>query len=196
MSEEAPNRTGEPSVQDRNLLIQLHTTEYMALTTRATYLIAIMAAVWTLAVIYLGLVGQLASAQKLSRFKLYWGSGIVLQLVVVVWAQLLLEQYRLVLYVEENLKPTARKIIGGDFPFWEYEKFETKERGAFPYWEILPPLGTFAAFVAVLIHLWPLMGIDFGGVIANAGLLAWMTSVVLQAAKARRRWESINARTA
>src|SRR6266566_1725056 len=50
MSEEAPNRTGEPSVQDRNLLIQLHTTEYMALTTRATYLIAIMAAVWTLAV--------------------------------------------------------------------------------------------------------------------------------------------------
>src|SRR5258707_1254022 len=128
----------QPSPDAAASLVQLHSAEYEALMTRATYFITIMATIWPLMILFLTLVigGWKPSGVSLGtalnslrsrgagRSVFVWGNLFVVQIMLLVWAQLLLEQYTIVFYLESDLRRTIQnQELAGSFQFWNYERF-------------------------------------------------------------------------
>ncbi len=193
------------------LLIQPHIAEYEALMTRATYFITIMAGIWPLVLIFLGVSIQFWKTQNVSlnvawnnllqnhgqRAAMLWGTDAALQIVFLAWAQILSEQYNIVRYIEFDLRRLVRRVTR-DPAFWQYEAFLTKQRGAKnsapPTWmELAVSIGAGILIVILVFVLWPVSRWkqwDWIGLIANLMLFLFLLTMSVKAVRARRDWET------
>jgi hypothetical protein len=195
----------------RQLLTQLHSVEYQALTTRATYFITLMAGVFPLIGIYLALVIQLWRPSGISlsvafdsllqyqgrRACLLWGNLLVLQVMLFWWGQFLVEQYKIVLYVETDLRAKLRDLVQ-DRRFWGYEGFLMRGRNEFfaTWWERCAVVGAGLGIATACIVLvaWPhstwSKRWDSIGVGLNCFLWSRLYSLSREASLIRRKWQT------
>src|SRR5208282_5722960 len=97
----------EPNPQ----LLNIHLSEYQALTNKATYFIVISAGLWPVIGLYLTVVATLWSHFAGNPYGLsgvIWLSAVVVQVTLFVWTNLLWDQYTIVLYIETRLRPLIR----------------------------------------------------------------------------------------
>jgi hypothetical protein len=187
-------------------LVQLHSVEYEALMTRATYFITIMATIWPLLILFLTLViaawkpTGVSMSMALSSLRspgaertvFVWGNLLVIHVMLIAWAQILLQQYTIVLYLESGLRQTIEKQeLAGRFQFWNYERFLMRRLGTgSTWWELLPAIGLGTTILSLAYVLRPLSKGDYVGVCANtsASLLLFIISGL--AIMTRRRWQN------
>src|SRR5579863_6500093 len=117
-----PNETSQ-----REALRQLYTAEYTALMTRSNYFVTFQVSFWSLMAVYIGLAVRWIDQDKMSllqavsnlssnpieRMFAVWGNLLVLGLMLKGSAQFVVEQYRIILYIEREL---AEKIADLGFP--------------------------------------------------------------------------------
>jgi hypothetical protein len=163
------------------LLIQLHVAEYQALTTRATSFITLMAGIWTLVLLYVAFAAQVPMSFPRPLF--WWGSGVILQTMIIFWAQFLVEQYQIVRYLEAQLHPLVQSAVG-DAMFWQYEPSLAKGRTKAPIlWEYAAAFGVAVAMILVSFIRFPFSPWDYAGLVINVGLLcalSFKTSVAIK----------------
>lgn len=174
-------------------ILQVHTAEYAALTTRATYYVVLGSAIWALIVPFLILVVQVWQAPLwqgvLGQMALAWGSALLVQVIMVNAANVLLEQYMIVLYVETDLRSRIRALVG-DESVWGYEQFLSRRRGTGPaFWELgIPILGVVPPAVVVLLRRAQWSSLDYvglgGAVVLVIGLLLTSRKVI----QTRGKW--------
>jgi hypothetical protein len=184
------------------LLIQAHTNEYQALYTRATYFITLSSSVWPLIILYLtfvALIWNLLPPKPWRAPVLTWTSGVVVQVILVVWVNLMLEMYRVILYIEKYLRPLVQDLVGTP-GFWLYEPLLMLQRRASPFaawWEFVVPGAMSiallaAALIRILSHGWLMW--DSVGLPCNMGVLVLLSLHSLAAVKTRRAWEAAEPR--
>ena len=179
MSPESEHQGSAGSPDVNGFLIQAHMAEYQALTTRATYMITLMAGIWPLVLVAIALAAQLW--RSFPRPFLLWGSGVVLQTMLIFWTQLLIEQYQIVRYVEAELRPLIQPLVG-EAPFWQYEPWLAKGRTKAPiFWEYSVVIGVAVAVIIAAIVSFPFSTWDYMGLAAN---LCFLTAVAIKTAAA------------
>jgi hypothetical protein len=178
-------------------LLQLHIAEYEALTTRASYSMAMQAGLIALApgfaVLDYYLYQVLASAQGKSLIS--WGTVFVLHLVALIWANMMLEQFSMVRYIECYLRPRIQDTVG-DERFWLYEPYLIKHRPVNTIWGHYSMVGTSLMVLAtlVLIRLKSFSRWDAGGLAINAALLIILFRMSKGIPKLQRAWTKCNQR--
>jgi hypothetical protein len=183
-----------PAVQpqrdaDHEGIIQLHAAEYMALTTRVTYVDLFSATVWGLIVAFITIVAN--SWERIAaRGVLVWTSVIAIQLMLIVISSFMQDHYAIVLYLETDLR---RLVVesGIDLEFWSYEKFLAKRRTSAvstPWEWTIPPL----ALVPIALALWSRWyrwhPWDCLGLIASALALPILILYSVNLIKMRGKW--------
>ena len=187
-----------PAPRNDSLLVQVHTNEYQALYTRATYFITLSSGVWPLIILYLTLVALIWSLLPPTAWRapvLVWVSGIIVQGILLIWVSLLSEMYRIVLYIEKYLRPLVQDSVGTS-GFWLYEPLQMlKRRGSrfSTWWEFSVPIGMFTALLTVglgRLFSGSLVVWDYVGASANLGVWALLSLNSLAAVKIRHTWEA------
>lgn len=97
------------------LLVQLHTAEYAAITTRNTYYMSVSFAFWPALVLYLTLLKPGWSLSLTVSL-----AAIGSELIAAGWYFCMVEQYKNVRYIETTLKPKLRHLLQTN-EFWWYE---------------------------------------------------------------------------
>jgi hypothetical protein len=214
MTAESPQKGIVTGGQSEKLLrIQPHVSEYQALMNRATYQMAIMGGIWPLAILILTLVVQTCKPQTESvrqalqalhsdptgRAWFVWGISALLQVTFVSVAQLMSEQYNIVLYLERDLRELVQGVTN-DHAFWHYEYFLFKRRTSkepkahSPRWMEVGALCIagllYIIDVRFLWPLWPLTRWDVLGLILNAWLSGTLVLINRQIARTRHEWET------
>lgn len=187
--------THDPS----QLLLQVHLYEYQALTTRATYYVVMSTAIWPLIFFYLGFlttIWQRMSGEQSTEYAfplMVWGGGIGAQLALTIWTFLVCEQYKMVLYVERELRPLVHDLVRTP-DFWLYEQ---KLRGRTPllkWLELQTELWVFILMVAAVViriltsHQFSEW--DWIGLTLNLVVLVALILLAISAGKIRHKWES------
>lgn len=160
--------------------IQLQIAEYQALESKISNLITYQSSLWAVLAIFLTLLSNIWSASPHKRL-LEWGSALVVQLAVVFWYEWQRENYNIIAYIEQDMRPAIKRIAGSK-RFWNYELWALKQRGdGFVWWEWLP--ATLGITVVVLASVWhrPWLSAqnklsDLGGLVANVvafGIILW-----------------------
>ena len=175
-------------------LIQLHIAEYQALTTRGSYWIVLQVSLLPIIPIYLALAAQMWQSGVILREVVIWMTLAGLQIVGIVWAQTVLEQYALVRYVECYLRPMVEKTMSSA-DFWGYEPHLIKNRAvatAFAEPTVAILCSAFLMITCITryrIRPWlNLSWWDICGVMANLGLLVLLWKRTLTAQRIRREW--------
>lgn len=107
-------------------LINLHIAEYNALTTRTTYFINIQFILLTALPAWIIVIVNIWDSKL--EYIYIWGLLLGVQLIGIINAFVTLEYYKIVTYLESDLKPEIIKLIKNK-SFWSYESFLIKERG-------------------------------------------------------------------
>jgi len=156
-------------------LLQVHLAEYQAITNRCTYLMAIQYGILPMPLIFLAVVAQIWDS--FNQGFLTWVSLFILQIMVIIWASLLLEQYKAVDYLEKELRALVKSIVKEKL-FWQYEPYLARLRGTKPLWnEFIMPFTDLVAIVAVSIFRFPLSKWGYFGFVSNIVLfllLVWL----------------------
>jgi hypothetical protein len=140
-------------------LIQLHTAEYEALTTKNTYLVTVQYSLGTILVLWFALVAQIYAA--FNPKVLIWASALVPQLIVLVFMAALIEIYGNTCYIERYLRPAITQLVRPD-PFWTYEEHAIKYRAFVPLaWEWWPFAFCILVNTTVGVLRWRLIGLPF-----------------------------------
>src|SRR5258708_2627795 len=113
--------------EQRIALTQLHIAEYQALTTRSSYWIILQASLLPAVPIYLALASQVVSKNVMRKEIYVWGALAGLQLIAILWANVLAENYAAVNYIERYLRPLAEDTVRTTL-FWGYEPYLTRHR--------------------------------------------------------------------
>jgi hypothetical protein len=188
-------------------VVNLHIAEYSALMTRATYFITLQVGMWSLMAIYLGFVAQFSKPEGLSlgaafdnllqrpaeRGMMLWGNLFILGLMLKVCSQFIVEQYRIILYIETDLRAMVHSVhsMGMQTHFWHYERsLAPNVRGVFAaFWEYSNSIGMFAGVLTLGIVIRPLTWYDFGGIIINIVTLAFLMHDSYTSGSLRKQWE-------
>lgn len=164
-----------PTLDDR--LLTAHLAEYNALTTRCTYWIALQYGLWPLVGVVVVIVAQLWNSTP-NHALLVWGSGVLIQLIMLAFNQTLREIYNAIRYLERYVRPSVQ-ILTGQRDVWGYETYNAAQRSPVAtWWEYGVPLGVLIALVSLIIVL-PLKRPDVIGIGLN-GLLFIATVVQSQ----------------
>ena len=180
----------EMTEQERRVaLTQLHIGEYQALTTRSSYWIILQASLLPAVPIYLALAVQVWSANVMRKEIVVWGALAGLQLIALLWANVLAENYAAVNYIERYLRPLAEDTVGAAL-FWGYEPYLTLHRPTKRYQGevFIPALGVIVFFTTCYVRSSTYSRWDIGGGIANAILLYLLLRKSLKAVKIIRQW--------
>lgn len=173
-------------------LLQLHIAEYTALTTRNNNWVTIQIGIWSVMTLYItAAIGAWAYFSQLKLdYGIYivWGSGIVLQLIVLVLYLTLGEIYINVYYIEEKLRPLLSDLVDGK-PFWGYEAFLAKDSKR----ELMDWASTSVVLAALLVtalirHAFTIER-EFVGLLVNVPLSALLVRRTWKTAKLRRRFQ-------
>lgn len=100
----------------RTNLTQLHIAEFQALTTRSSYWIILQAGLLPAVPIYLALACQVWTANVVRKEIVVWGALLGLQLIAMLWANVLAENYAAVnlhrtLFVSPSRRHRARHVL-------------------------------------------------------------------------------------
>ncbi len=184
-----------PRVQSVESLIQLHIAEYNALTTRNNNWNQIQVAMWTLILLYLTVAASIwtysSQIKPLYEIYLVWGSGVVIQLILIMLCWTVEELYRNVAYIECELRPLVRDLVNNK-PFWQYETFLARESGTA---KGLTDFGAALLFLVVLC-LVAVVRHSFSnkqellGLLANLPFTVLLVSQTYKAVKLRKRFQS------
>lgn len=187
-------------------LIHLHTAEYTALTTRATYFITLATGIFPLMGIYLALVAQFCKPEgiplrvayqyllrlPIQRSAMFWGNLFILGIMLRLWSQFLVEQYKIVLYIERDLRAMVQDSVASSLLlFWGYEAALRKGRGGTlsTWWEYSVSCGVGITILIVCATLWPLTRWDALGLAVDLGLWVSLIFSAREAQTTRRAWE-------
>jgi hypothetical protein len=150
-----------------DLLLSAHVAEYNALTTRCTYWIALGYGLWPLVGIILALVAQLWNTIS-NHELLLWGSGILVQLVMLAFNQTLREVYNAVRYLERHVRPAVQTLTGAT-TVWGYETYNATQRvHVVVWWEYAMPVALLITLVGLTLVRSPLTTLDVAGLVLNA----------------------------
>jgi hypothetical protein len=183
------NETADnPNPESTQMLLQLHLAEYQALTNRCTYWISLQFAVFSILLVYLGLVAQVWNS--LNRAFLIWGSALVVEIVAVLWSQLLSEQYLAIHYLERELRPLIERLVKGK-SFWGYEPYLARQRGTrHIWWEFSMVLPMLLVIIAITLVRLPLSLEDYVGLFLNASLFIFLMMKTISFVRIRRSFSS------
>src|SRR5450755_4561139 len=171
---------------------------------RATYLITLATSIFPLMGIYLALIAQLCKPEGIAmqiayqyllrlpiqRSLMFWGNLFVLGMMLRLWSQFLVEQYKIVLYIERDLRTMVQDSVASPL-FWGYEAALRKGRGGTlsTWWEYSVSCGVGVTIVSVCAALWPLTRWDALGLAVDAGLWVSLIFSAREAQTTRRAWE-------
>ena len=99
---------------------------------RLTNMITVQASLWPVLAVFLAIAGQIWKDFQYHRL-LAWGSVLVVQLIVVLWFQWQREIFRVVRYIEQDIRPEIAQFVKGR-PFWNYERYLASCRGRGLIW--------------------------------------------------------------
>jgi hypothetical protein len=177
----------------RAALNQLHVAEYQALTTRSSYWIILQASLLPAVPIYLALAVQVWSANVMRKEIVVWGALAGLQLIAILWANVLAENYAAVNYIERYLHPLAEDTVGPAL-FWGYEPYLTLHRPTKRYLGelFIPALGVLVLLATCYVRFSAHTRWDVCGSIVNAVLLYFLVRKSLKAVKIIREWSEFD----
>jgi hypothetical protein len=173
---------------------------------RGTYFITMASTIFPLMALYLAVVvglcrpssGTVEDAYKMlltwpiRRTLMFWGNLLVLQIMLLGWGMLVVEQHNIVLYTETELRSAIERITNNAH-FWAYENFLIRSRD-----QMFAMLGEGAVLafgvvgLAIITFLWPPWrwgGWDIAGISLNAVAWAALLWLVRGAVQIRHRWE-------
>lgn len=161
-------------------VLQLHISEYQALTNRNTYLVTLQFSLWPILLVFLTLVVQVWNS--VDHRLLVWGAALAVQLVGAAWIQLIWEQLNNINYLEERVRPLIRQSLAYG-SFWEYEAYLAQERGGVflgDYWLTL--IAVLVLPVIAIVNP-PFIAVNVCGLAGNLGglvFLLWKTKELIQ----------------
>jgi hypothetical protein len=165
--------------------IDLHISEYNALTTRHTYYINMQIGLLA-AGIGAGLIVVSIWKENYS-FIFIWGLILIWQIINFLFVFNVYDSYRIVAYIESVLKPKIRDLINNS-NFWEYETVLSKNRGmGHRFLELSNVLVIFLIILFGVLYrfcnwlLW-----DWIGLIINFILLIFPTRLTILSMKIRK----------
>jgi hypothetical protein len=188
--------------EERKLQLEVHVSEYQAVSNRSTSYAVISSAIWPVIGAYLTLVvtywGRIAQRRYGAPIAV-WVSGLIIEMLLLYWAHWMYEQYMMVLYIEQRLRPLVQKIVATPC-FWLYEPFLAKRRvsGLYFAWEVkvrwamLVVLVTTACFrAALLLRGYTPFGlvIECLGLLVNSILVRLLFQACASVTTTRREWE-------
>ena len=192
----------KPTIDETRLLLQLHLTEYTALTTRHTYLITLQYGLITVLVIFLTFIFSFWKSIDKSIFLLLTFAGI--QACVVIVNNNIYEINNMILYLEKDLRNLIYEVFDnavdsshsiGRFHFWRFEYNQTMGRNSFlsRYLEWFFVLGLLIVFVALVIYIYPIHTVyEYGVLSINLLLLAFNIYVILTTFKVRMTFSKLH----
>jgi hypothetical protein len=116
---------------DRQAALQLHISEYQALTNRSTYYTVIGSTIWPALILFWAIIIPLWNSEHAPY--LLWVTCSVVEFALLLWAENVWEQYRNIFYIEHNLKPLIASLLPLG-TFWDYERFLDGTRKRRPLW--------------------------------------------------------------
>jgi hypothetical protein len=127
------------------------------------------------------------------RSLISWLTLFVLHLIALVWANMMLEQFSMVKYIECYLRPLIEKVIG-DEKFWLYEPYLIKHRPVNTFWGHYSMVGTSAFVLAtlILIRLKNFSWFDAAGLTVNVVLLLILFKMSRGIPKLQSDWTKCN----
>lgn len=167
-----------------NSLVQLHIAEYTALTTRGTYWITLQKSLIPASFLLLTLFAQLWTIIP-DHAALIWLAVIALEALCLLWYELLGELYKVILYIETNVKGPLTSIVLST-GFWNYEADLAKQREAKPvWWEWLYAVCVWLALMGIVFlrrFQEPVDGVGLSAAILLACVISWraLTAVRLR----------------
>ncbi|MGP8252336.1 MAG: hypothetical protein ACLQHF_09895 [Terracidiphilus sp.] len=180
-------------------LLDAHLNEYQALTTRATYYVVMSTAIWPLIFLYLTFlvtVWQTLSKAESADYGvplMVWGGGLGVQVALLIWTFLVCEQYKIVLYVEKDLRLRVQNLMPTP-DFWLYEQKLRPRTRPLRWLELQTELWVFVGIlVAVVLRIWISHGfaaLDRIGLTLNLVALVALVLMAVSAAKIRHKWEA------
>ena len=189
------------SAEDHSKLqLELHISEYQAVTNKATYYALLSSAVWPAIGLYLTVIAALWNqivARKYGPPSVVWVSGVVVQGALMAWAGMTSEQYAMVLYVERHLRPLVKEVVQTPL-FWLYEPFNSARRartGTYLWWEMSVPCTMAVALLVAAsyraLHLRERTYLlDVGGFLTNLAMLLVLFRTCWSVVETRRAWET------
>ena len=179
-------------------LLQLYIAEYQALTTRASYWIVLQVGLLPIIPIYLAMAAQVWQYGPVLKEVVVWATLSGMQIIGIVWAQTIVEQYGLVRYLECYLRPLVEDIVHRSV-FWGYEPYLIKRR-TIPtsFAEPAVAIISFALLIITCItryatRLWlRLSWWDACGLIVNLALLYLLWKRRLEASEIRHEWTAFD----
>lgn len=193
---------------DRHLIIQAQLAEYSALTTRATCYTTLQAGIWPLIAIYLAFIAQLCKpdgvpfdvafhnllGHPVPKALLLWANLFVIGLMLKGCSQFIVEQYKIVLYIERHLRPSLR-IATGNTELWGYERFLAGSRNVISRsWEYSISTGYAFVLIALCCISWPLTCYDGAGIVLDGIILLFLARNAFELRALRLEWgESLQA---
>lgn len=179
------------AVVNESPLIKLHIAEYEALTTRASYSMTMQAGLIAVAPAFavLGYYLYQVLASTKAKSLIGWGTVFVLHLVALIWANMMLEQFSMVKYIECFLRPRIEELVGSD-EFWLYEPYLIKHRPVNTLWGHYSMVGTSFVVLAtlVLIRFDNFSRWDAAGLALNATFLIILFRMSKGIPKLQRQW--------
>jgi hypothetical protein len=120
---------------------------------------------------------------------LIWSTLLLLQFVALLWANMMLEQFALVKYIECYLRPQLKGILRTDV-FWTYEPYLVKHRPIRPVWGnySMAGLGFIVTTVLVAFRIPEFSLWDVVGVVMNLALLLILWNLSSKIGKLQRQW--------
>lgn len=169
--------------------IDLHIAEYDVLINRATYFINIQFVLLTALIAWVVVLGQIWNPQLGYIFN--WALIIGAQVLGIINANMLWENYCIISYIETDLKPKIIKLTNKD-GFWGYEPFlsklrETKKtKNSMTLMDFIGTLMAFIIIIATTIYRfnnWIIL--DWLGLILNILLFVVLFMKTYQTVKLR-----------
>jgi hypothetical protein len=172
-------------------LIQLHIAEYNGLVNRGSYFMTLqfglIVSVPAIALLAYYLY-QLPSSARV-RSLTGWATIAVLQILGIVWANMMLEQFALVRYIECVLRPEVEQVTG-ETQFWLYEPYLIKNRPLNPVWGNYSVAGSVvvALIIFALIRFSEFSRWDALGLVMNLGCLIALSLMSSKIGKIQSDW--------
>ncbi len=174
---------------ERNALLQLCLAEYQALTTRCSYWIVLQIGLLPVVPVYLVLAVTVWQSGVIIREVVLWTTLAGLQLIALLWAQTMIEQFAIVKYIECYLRRILETVVDGDL-FWGYEPYLVMHRPVKSIYGGLsvPFLIVVVLAVTLICRLKEFSRWDFCGVVVNLMLLVIVCWSTYTAGKLQREW--------
>jgi hypothetical protein len=176
------------------ILNQLHIAEYQALTTRGSYWIVLQFGLIPVVPIYLTLAVGVWVSNVIIKEVVIWSTLAGLQIIALLWAEALVENYTAVRYIECYLRPRISDGLDTSM-FWGYEPYLVLNRVANAGWFelMLPAVGTIVLigiFIMRILQTFSWWDVSFG--IFNIILLAILWIFTLKARRMRIEWSTFD----